>query len=72
MIQEGGVRNLWEASMSAQGERHTVEEILALPDGQRAELIDGVIYDMATPGRTHQRLVHYLDLSIGKIGRAHV
>ena len=71
MIQDGGVRNLWEAAMSAQGERHTVEEILALPDGQRAELIDGVIYDMATPGRTHQRLVHYLDLSIGNFIKAH-
>ena len=26
---------------------YTIEDIYALPDGQRAELIDGQIYDMA-------------------------
>ena len=35
---------------------YTVEDIYALPDGQRAELIDGEIYMMATPGRIHQEL----------------
>ncbi len=34
---------------------HTIEDIYNLPDGQRAELIDGVIYDMAPPGRIHQK-----------------
>lgn len=29
--------------------KYTVDDILALPDGQRAELIDGQIYDMGTP-----------------------
>ena len=33
---------------------HTTEEIYALPEGKRAELIDGQIYDMATPNRMHQ------------------
>lgn len=28
--------------------KYTVDDILALPDGQRAELIDGQIYDMGT------------------------
>ena len=28
---------------------HTTEEIYALPEGKRAELIDGQIYDMAPP-----------------------
>lgn len=37
--------------------RITVEDILALPDGERAELIDGVWYDMATPGMSHQAIV---------------
>ena len=37
-------------------EKHTIDEIAALPDGQRAEIIDGVWYDMATPSRIHQRL----------------
>ena len=27
----------------------TIEDIYALPDGQRAELIDGELYMMATP-----------------------
>ena len=34
---------------------HTTEEIYALPEGKRAELIDGQIYDMAPPGRIHLR-----------------
>ena len=43
----------------------TTEDIYSLPEGQRAELIDGQIYDMAPPGRTHQGLVHILDRTIG-------
>ena len=35
---------------------HTVEDIYALPDGERAELIDGAIYYMAPPSRIHQEL----------------
>ena len=38
-------------------ENRTIEDIYALPEGRRAELIDGRIYDMAPPGRTHQRLL---------------
>ena len=34
----------------------TIGDILALPDGQRAELIEGQIYDMATPNRIHQEI----------------
>lgn len=39
---------------------YTVEDIYKLPDGQRAELIDGVIYDMAPPNYKHQKLVSEL------------
>lgn len=42
----------------------TIDDILALPDGHRAELIDGVIYDMATPSTTHQTLVMGLSAAI--------
>jgi len=35
---------------------YTTEYIYALPEGQRAELIDGVVYDMAPPSRIHQEL----------------
>lgn len=43
---------------------YTVKDIYALPDGKRAELIDGEIYDMAPPSTTHQRLVSRLHLKI--------
>ncbi|MDD7641161.1 MAG: Uma2 family endonuclease [bacterium] len=36
---------------------YTTDDIYALPDGQRAELIDGQIYYMAPPSRTHQRII---------------
>lgn len=51
-------------------ETYTVEDIYALPDGERAELIDGQIYYMAPPSRTHQRLVHLFDREIGSYIKA--
>ncbi len=44
---------------------YTVEDIYALADGQRAELIDGQIYNMAPPMRLHQKLVIQLAMHIG-------
>lgn len=44
---------------------YTVEDIYALPDGERAELIDGKIYYMAPPNTIHQILVHFFDREIG-------
>lgn len=38
-----------------QGE-FTLEDYFAIPDDQRVELIDGVIYDMASPTTVHQAL----------------
>lgn len=38
-------------------EDSSIEDIYNLPDGQRAELIDGELYMMATPGRLHQELL---------------
>lgn len=37
-------------------ELYTIEDICALPDGERAELIDGEIYYMAPPSKTHQKI----------------
>jgi len=38
-----------------QKKEYTIEDIYALPDGTRAELIDGQLYYMAPPSRKHQR-----------------
>lgn len=45
-------------------ERYTIDYIYALPDGERAELIDGRIYDMAPPNTRHQRLLMNLSYEI--------
>lgn len=52
--------------MALQQEKvYTVEDIYALPDGERAELIDGRIYYRTPPSRVHQRLVYQLGRRIG-------
>lgn len=43
---------------------YTTDYIYSLPEGQRAELIDGVVYDMAPPNRLHQQLVMNLSAEI--------
>ncbi|MBD5089704.1 MAG: Uma2 family endonuclease [Clostridiales bacterium] len=53
---------------------YTIEDIYALPDGERAELIDGKIYYMAPPswkhqrisGRLYQSIANYIDSKSGK------
>lgn len=39
--------------------------IYSLPDGKRAELIDGRIYDMAPPNRIHQKLINQFTKVLG-------
>ncbi len=46
-------------------ESYTLEDIYGLPEGVRAELIDGQIYDMDPPGRSHQKVVQLLSMEIG-------
>ncbi len=41
-------------------EIYTIDDIYALPDGERAELIDGQIYYMAPPSVKHQRISSFL------------
>ncbi len=43
---------------------YTIDDIYALPDGERAELIDGQIYYMSPPSRRHQKLVNRLSQQI--------
>lgn len=45
-------------------EIYTIEHIYALPDGERAELIDGKIYYMAPPSLKHQKISGKLYQSI--------
>ena len=42
----------------------TTEDIYSLPEGQRAELIDGQIYDMAPPNARHQDIIFSLSRKI--------
>ena len=52
--------------MDAEGQLkyYTIDDIYNLPDGQRAELIDGELYMMAAPDTKHQRLVMELSFRI--------
>ena len=50
----------------AQKKSYTIDDIYALPEGERAELIDGQIYMMAPPSRKHQDILSFLHLAIGK------
>ena len=43
---------------------YTIEDIYSLPEGTRAELIDGRIYYMAPPSGTHQKISMFLSYSI--------
>jgi len=44
---------------------YTIDDIYNLPEGHRAELIDGQIYDMVPPSRRHQDILSFLHLEIG-------
>lgn len=48
----------------AREKNHTIADIYALPEGQRAELIDGQMYLMAPPNFRHQKLVMELSAVI--------
>lgn len=55
-----------EGFMERKGEKgYTIADIEALPDGERAELIDGEMFMMATPMTIHQRILVRLILKIG-------
>jgi len=43
---------------------YTIDDIYNLPDGQRAELIDGDMYMMAPPSYIHQKLVMEVSATI--------
>lgn len=51
-----------------QGITHTLDDIYALPDGERAELVDGQIYMGAPPTVLHQKISWKLHQEIGNNG----
>mgnify|MGYP003094061938 FL=1 len=53
------------------GTRFTSEDYWNLPEGRRAELIDGQLYDMAPPSRMHQKLISQFTLVLGQYIRDH-
>lgn len=50
---------------------YTIADIHALPEGERAELIDGQIYYMSTPSPTHQRILGRLHQIIANYIEGH-
>ena len=50
---------------------YTIDDIYALPEGERAELIDGHIYYMAPPNREHQKISMELSARILEYIRSH-
>lgn len=45
---------------------HTIEDIMALPEGERAELLNGEMFMMSSPTTTHQDIVGWLYTEIRK------
>lgn len=68
---------LWGDNMSGEKKAYTVADILALPDGVRAELLDGEMFMMASPTNAHQAVLGWMHLEIanyirGKKGKCKV
>lgn len=58
--------------MAPQKERiYTIADIDALPEGQRAELIDGRMYMMASPSLNHQNMLVWLSVEIFNYIKSH-
>lgn len=64
MIEGGKTREFKEAGRMPEDRVYTVRDIEALPEGERAELIDGKMYMMATPTLTHQDILMWLSARI--------
>ena len=43
---------------------YTIEDLEALPEGIRAELVDGEIYYMAAPSRSHQKIIGEMYMAV--------
>ena len=61
-----GYDKKYKAHGKKQGE-YTIEDLKRLPDGVRMELIDGVLYDMASPTAVHQAIVFQVSMQIAPV-----
>lgn len=52
------------SELARQMEAYTTDYIESLPEEERAELIDGVIYNLASPNRKHQKAIGSIFQSI--------
>lgn len=52
-------------------QNYSIHDIYALPDGVRAELIEGKLCMMAPPSRIHQEISQYLSMAIGSYINEH-
>ena len=50
----------WRLMSLSGKQEYTVQDILDLPEGERAELIDGEIFFMASPTTTHQEIIGWI------------
>lgn len=50
----------WRLMSLSGKQEYTVQDILELPEGERAELIDGEIFFMASPTTTHQEIAGWI------------
>ena len=64
MLEGGKSRNGGNVEKQLEDRVYTVKDIEALPEGERAELIDGKMYMMATPTLTHQDMLGWLYFKI--------
>ncbi len=53
-----------ESMPALQNKRYGLQDIYDLPDGRRAELLDGQIYMMAPPTTAHQRILNFVSTEV--------
>lgn len=79
IVAEGAPAKAWNGTVQyldnpygnkKQGE-YTIDDYLALPDDKRYELIDGVIYEMASPSTNHQVIAAFLHYRLMRCAEEH-
>ncbi len=69
VIKHTGVQESFAYKAAKKQGEYTIEDYYALPDERRAELIDGVIYDMSSPSFVHQGVAGEVFLQIANFIR---